>query len=116
MEKLIGGCGLTCNECPAYVATQANDTEAIEKMAAEALAQLGVEMDPAKAWCDGCLTASDRKCGHTSECEVRACVVERGRANCAHCEDYSCEIIDKFAENAPDARKGLEAIREELSS
>ena len=35
MEKIIGACGLLCGECGAYKATQANDADAVAKVAAE---------------------------------------------------------------------------------
>lgn len=35
MEPVIAYCGLTCTDCPAYMATQANDKNALEKVAAE---------------------------------------------------------------------------------
>ena len=30
---MIATCGLTCTECPAYIATQPNDAEALAKVA-----------------------------------------------------------------------------------
>ncbi|MBN1875577.1 MAG: DUF3795 domain-containing protein, partial [Anaerolineae bacterium] len=35
MDKIIAYCGLNCAECPAYLATQANDMEALEHVAEE---------------------------------------------------------------------------------
>ena len=35
MNQMIAYCGLTCTDCPAYVATQENDREALENVAAE---------------------------------------------------------------------------------
>ncbi len=34
-EKIIAYCGGVCTDCPAYVATQTDDREALEKVAAE---------------------------------------------------------------------------------
>jgi len=46
--------------------------------------------------CDGCL-ASDAGWAATGlECEIRACGVARGVANCAHCDDYACEKLEGF--------------------
>ena len=36
METMIAYCGLTCTSCEAYVATQANDLAALERLAAYA--------------------------------------------------------------------------------
>jgi hypothetical protein len=35
MDKMIAYCGLVCTDCPAYVATQANDRDALERVAAQ---------------------------------------------------------------------------------
>ena len=35
MDKIIAYCGLVCSDCSAYVATQANDQEALERVAAQ---------------------------------------------------------------------------------
>ena len=35
MDKIVAYCGLVCTGCPAYVATQADDRAALEKVAAE---------------------------------------------------------------------------------
>lgn len=33
MDKMIAFCGLTCTECPAFIATQKNDNKEREKVA-----------------------------------------------------------------------------------
>ncbi|MCE5314655.1 MAG: DUF3795 domain-containing protein [Armatimonadota bacterium] len=110
-NKLIGACGLVCSECEGYKATQANDPDAIAKIAADWSKQFGADIKPESVQCDGCMTASDRKCGHCAECEIRACVISRGLPNCAHCEDYGCETISNFLKMAPCAEKSLSEIR-----
>ena len=35
MDNMIAYCGLVCSDCQAYVATQANDPAALERVAAE---------------------------------------------------------------------------------
>ena len=42
MEKMIAYCGLVCTDCEAYIATQANDLAALEKMAARAREESGM--------------------------------------------------------------------------
>ena len=61
--------------------------------------------------CDGCLGEGGRKCPYCDECAVRACALERGMANCAHCEQYACDTLLKFFEMAPEARESLDQIR-----
>lgn len=112
MERIIGACGLVCSECEAYAATQANDAGAIAKVAEQWSRTYNADIKPESVWCDGCLTAGERKCGHCGECGVRACAASRGHANCAVCADYGCEKITSFFEMVPSARGTLDAIRQ----
>jgi len=112
LEKIIAICGLVCTECPAYIATQADDQKALEKIAEQWRTEYHVPHITVKdVICDGCLDGG-RKCAHCSECEVRACGLERGVANCASCADYACAKLEKFFGMAPQARKVLEALRQ----
>jgi hypothetical protein len=111
MERIIGACGLVCSNCGAYQATQAGDAEAIARVAAEWTKEYGHETKPESVWCDGCMTAGARKCGHWGECDIRACAIERGVENCAGCADYACERIAGFMQNVAEARDTLEALR-----
>ena len=112
MAELLGACGLDCGACPAYVATRANDDEKIAEISRQWSEQYGSDIKPEHVWCDGCMTAGERKCGHCAECEIRACVAGRGLATCAACDDYGCEKIAAFFEAVPDAKKTLDALRE----
>lgn len=111
MEDILGACGLLCNRCEAFLATSADDSEAIVEIAAKWSRQYGVDIPPDSVWCDGCLTEGARKCGHCAECEVRACVVSRGISSCAECEYYLCETISRFFELQPLAKHRLDRIR-----
>lgn len=113
MDKMIAPCGLDCIECPAYVATQENDIDALQKMAAEASAQFGMDLATDDVKCDGCMS-DGRKIGYCDECGIRACVINRDIPNCAHCPEYGCSVMTAFTEKSEGARTGLEAIRAEL--
>ena len=112
MERIIAYCGLVCDECPAYLATQANDDQARAKIAAEWSEAVGADMKPEDINCDGCLGEGDRKVGYCSMCEIRACAVERSLENCAHCSDYACEQLKGFLKGAPAAQALLDGLRE----
>jgi len=115
MAEMIAPCGLDCAECPGYIATQADDAAKIAEVAAMWSKEFDAEVKAADVWCDGCIAAGERKCSRTAECEVRACAVERGVPNCAHCGDYGCETISKFLEWVPPAKEKLDAIRAGLT-
>ncbi len=114
MDKMIAYCGLVCTDCKAYIATQANDLDALEQMAARARKQFNMPDIAIEAiMCDGCL-GEGRKGGYCFQCKVRACGVERGVVNCAHCADYGCEELTSFFTQAPHAQAMLEEIRASL--
>ena len=114
MDRMVARCGLICTECRAYIATKADDAAAIEQV----VAQWRVKHDPnitaADVWCDGCLSSGPRLCVHCGECQIRACAISRGVINCAHCDDYGCEIIAGFQAMVPDAKAVLDGIRAAL--
>lgn len=111
MNKIIAYCGLVCTDCPAYIATQAGDRAALERVAAQWREEFNApNISVESVICDGCLTDEGCKCGHCFECEVRACGVEHGVANCAHCDGYVCDKLKAFFGFAPDARVTLDGI------
>jgi len=115
MDKIIAYCGLVCTDCPAYIATQANDQAALEQVAAQWREEYDTpNITVESVICDGCLTSAGRHCSHCFECEIRACGVERGVVNCAHCADYACEKMGVFFGIVPDARAVLDEIRRTL--
>lgn len=115
MERIVAYCGLVCSECEAYVATQANDLETLERLAQHAREEFGVEDATVETtMCDGCLAESGRQIAYCATCEIRACGVERGVVNCAHCADYACEKLEGFFAQVPDARSVLDEIRASL--
>ena len=111
MERMVSACGLVCTDCEAFKATRLNDPQAIARVAAEWTKAYGVDVRPEHVWCDGCMAPGERKCHHTTECEVRACVVKRSHRNCAECVDYGCPTLSKFFEMAPPAKQNLDALR-----
>ncbi|MFZ5917020.1 MAG: DUF3795 domain-containing protein [Chloroflexota bacterium] len=117
MDKMIAYCGLICTDCPAYLATQANDRAGLERVAAMWRQEFNApDITVESVICDGCVTDGGRKCGHWSECDVRACAMERGVVNCAHCDDYGCPIIEGFLGFVPGARATLDGIRAGLAA
>jgi hypothetical protein len=112
MERIVAYCGLVCSECPAYIATQADDLAAKERVAAQWREQFNApDIDVAAVTCDGCVTVGGRLGGYCPMCEIRACGVGRGVVNCAHCSDYGCAKLEGFLVNVPAARATLEEIR-----
>lgn len=109
-ETMIAYCGLTCTECPGYLATLAHDEARVAAIAEEWSKQYGTKVTAENVWCDGCLVGG-KKCAHCSECEIRACGRERGVANCGHCDDYVCDKLTGFFEMVPEAKATLDKVR-----
>ena len=109
-------CGINCSECPAYVATQADDMEALARVAAQWSEEFNVTLAVKDCICDGCTSGSERLSSYAASggCAVRVCAVERGVINCAYCDDYGCDKIAAFHAHAPDAKTTLENIRQAL--
>ena len=112
MDRIIAYCGLVCTDCPAYVATQAGDEAALERVAAQWREEFDApNITVQSIRCDGCLTDDGHKCSHCLECEMRACGISRGVTNCAHCADYACDKLEQFFGFAAEARAVLDGIR-----
>ena len=114
MERIVGVCGLTCTECPAYKATQKDDDEERKRVAEKWSKEFSAEIKPEAINCDGCTVLDGKHFSHCGQCEIRACGLGKEVENCAHCADYACEKLGKFFEMAPGARATLDGIKESL--
>ena len=111
MEKMIAYCGLVCTDCGAYIATQKNDDKMRKDIAAEWTEKHNRTFQPEDINCDGCLPKTAKKFGHPNVCPVRKCGQEKGVINCAYCEDYACEELNKYFEMFPEMKTNLNEIR-----
>jgi hypothetical protein len=122
MEPLIAFCGVSCEQCPAYVATQAGDEPLLAEVLAEWRAFFQApHITLADILCDGCPTEGGRLNGYCRQCAIRPCALGRGLSSCAHCDDYACDELSRlldlcdnlegFFGYARQARATLEGIR-----
>ena len=109
-EQMLAYCGIDCSQCPAYLATQADDVEKLTSLAQE---WFEGSTDYSIIVCDGC-NSGGRIMQWCAQCPTRACVVEIGLENCAHCDQYGCEKLLKVFELSEDAKANLENIRAAL--
>jgi hypothetical protein len=110
-EKMIAFCGLTCTECPGYVATKSGDEEALKKVAAQWSEEFGGDLSIDDVRCDGCHSLEGPWMSHCSECKIRACGTQKGLANCAGCDEYACDKLTEFFGFVPEAKATLDALR-----
>jgi len=111
MEKIIAYCGLVCNNCPAFIATENNDENQKKKLAAE-WTRDEYEVKAEDINCQGCSRCSEKVFKFCRECEIRQCGIERDIENCAHCEEYPCDKLNIPFEGTPENKKVLDEIRE----
>jgi len=112
MTPIYAYCGLDCETCEAYVATQAGDQAAQLDLLARWRAEYdSPQMTIEAVTCDGC-TSQGRLGGYCPDCPVRACGSEKGVENCAHCDAFEgCELVGDFIAEIPVAKANLDAIR-----
>jgi len=83
-------CGINCQDCEAYIATQNEDLEVFKKHQANIREQFGKDIPIEELHCDGCM-ANGRKIGFCDQCQIRICCIQRGYQNCSECADLPCE-------------------------
>jgi hypothetical protein len=114
MEKMVGYCGITCSDCPVFIATQRNDDVERRRVAEIFTKQYGTEYKPADINCDGCPNGSPRIFSYCNVCDIRKCGKEKHVENCAHCGDYPCEKLSKVFAGYSKAKETLDDIRSRL--
>jgi len=118
MSKIIAMCGLVCNDCIAFIATQKNDDKLREKVVKD----WSTEEEPLRLEdvdCDGCI-AGKRLHSFCRICEVRECGLQKNIENCAYCNDFQCGKLEKLWRSfqivsGKEAKKNLDEIRERIS-
>lgn len=115
MKKIVGFCGITCSDCPAFIATQRNDPE-LKKEVAKAWSTDKEKLRPEDINCGGCFAAREALFSYCLTCVVRRCGSERGVENCAHCHEFPCVKLTVLwrSERDPVPRKTLEEMRKKL--
>jgi len=119
MNEMIAYCGLTCHSCAIFLATREENNEKKREMRVEIARvikeQYGTEYKAEDVGdCDGCLAEGGRLFSGCRTCKVRECAKAKGVENCARCDEYVCENLEKFFNTEPDARKRLDEMRSRL--
>jgi len=114
MNEMIAFCGIPCYECGALVATKNNDDKKRAEVAQLWSKEFNSEIKPEDINCEGCLADSKIIFSHTKVCEIRKCGEEKDILNCAYCNEYVCEKLEKFFQMIPDCKKRLDEIKSKL--
>jgi hypothetical protein len=108
---MISFCGLVCDECGAFLATKSDDDEKRKEIAESWSKMYDAGLKPEDINCRGCVSDGAVVFAHCKVCEIRKCGMEKGVQNCAYCEEYVCDKLEKFFEMVPDAKKLLDEIK-----
>lgn len=109
---MIAFCGLSCTDCPVFIATQSDDdNERIRVAELWSKKFFKTQIKPEEINCDGCKTESGRLFSHCKVCEIRKCGQEKNIDNCAYCNEYPCRKLSIVFDANPGAKSKLEEIR-----
>lgn len=111
MDEMVSFCGLLCNECGAFIATQDDDDAKRAGVAQLWSRTFKVHLKPGDINCSGCLSDTEPLFSHCRVCQVRKCGKAKAIENCAYCGEYACEELEKIFQMAPDAKRRLDQIR-----
>jgi len=121
---MLAYCGIECSKCPAYIAKKENNDELRKKFAEEQSKLHDIDIPLEMINCDGCRSSGEHM-GYCSMCKIRECCVEKQLENCALCDDYVCEelekvytymrdVMGKAINGVPEAKITLDEIRKNL--
>ena len=108
---MLAYCGLDCEKCEAFIATQRNDDALRAAVAAKWAKDYGAPIKPEDIQCTGCRSTGVKTYYCDQLCELRKCATGRSVATCAECADFACAPLEKLFGAAPQAREALEARR-----
>ena len=101
-------CGLECNKCEAYIATQENNNTKRQQVAQSWSNMFGTNITAVEINCNGC--HSNLLFSHCKVCEIRTCAIEKELATCGTCIDYSCEKLKFIHDHDSEAKDLLDKI------
>jgi hypothetical protein len=118
MKDMIAYCGLTCDTCPIHQATietvEARKREIRESVVRQCAEIYGMELRVEEVTdCDGCRAETGRLFSGCRNCEIRKCAIVKGLDNCACCDLYACDLLERHFKNDPGSQKTLERLRGE---
>jgi hypothetical protein len=119
METMIAYCGLACDTCPIHLASLEKDLAKQKKLRVEIAEQLsrvyGTTPKPEIITdCDGCKNINGRLFAPCAECAIRLCAINKNLTNCAYCNDFSCDKLERHYKYDPSSKDRLEEIRKNI--
>ena len=110
MKDMIAFCGLDCEKCEAWIATQNNDDALRAKVAANWSKLNGITILPEMINCDGCRVDGVKTVFCDSLCKIRQCALAKNYPTCGSCSDLStCETIKMITKHNSSALSNLKS-------
>lgn len=114
---MLAYCGLRCDTCPIHLATVEKNEDRKYEMRVSIVEQINKQYGKDLiaediSDCDGCTAINGRLFSGCLQCEIRKCVLEKNLENCAHCNDFGCEKLQKHFCLDPDSLSRLEHLRD----
>ena len=114
-NKLIGCCGLDCENCDARIATLTNDNTLREKTAALWTELNGVPITAEMINCTGCRMEGAKTQFCDKLCPVHNCVREKGLNTCADCTHMDeCPTLGQIAANSQFVMENLKQLKQDM--
>ena len=104
---MLAPCGLLCNECEAFMATQAKDKQALILIAKKWSKLNNAPIQAEHLYCDGCQGKGKKSyyCEHL--CEIKQCAAKKSLDTCGNCADFPCTKVEMIFRNEPEAKTRL---------
>ena len=108
---MIAYCGMDCEKCECYLATEDNDDALRAEVAEKWSQQYNEDIKPEQINCTGCKSEGVKFYFTETGCPLRQCNIEKNTPHCAKCSQYRCETLDNFIAMAPPIGDALEKLR-----
>ncbi|MBN2280997.1 MAG: DUF3795 domain-containing protein [Candidatus Marinimicrobia bacterium] len=104
---MLAPCGLLCNQCEAYLATQNNDEKELKVIAEKWSNFFHAPIEAEHLLCDGCISGGRKAHYCQNLCEIKKCVDAKQLQHCGYCEAFACHLLEALFQNEPRARERL---------
>lgn len=95
MSNMVSCCGIMCEECPVYIATERDD-DTMRKFLAHEYSSDSQVFYPKDIVCHGCHTVSADHNKFGKSCCIRKCCKDKHVKICAECTAFPCEKTAQY--------------------
>jgi hypothetical protein len=104
-------CGINCEECEAFSATQNNDNQLKKRVAQRWSSLYGKEFKPEDVHCEGCRSEGTLGTYCQAMCRIKPCCREKQIETCAQCREFACKDLKEVFDFCSEARERLMALK-----